>query len=275
MSSDPLVIFTPSGKRGRFPTGTPILTAARQLGVDIDSACGGRGICTKCQVSPSFGEFSKHGVTVAEDAVSCLNAVEMRFERLPGYKAGRRLGCQTLVQGDIVIDVPAESQVHKQVVRKAVEARDITLNPSTRLFTVTVEEPDMHDPSGDFERLQAALKMQCGIAPVSAELPLFKRLQPALRKGAWTVTVAIHLADKDNPNRIVEIWPGVYAGTIYGLAVDLGSTTIAAHLCDLQTGTVVASSGVMNPQIRFGEDLMSRVSYAMMNDAGADEMTDA
>ncbi|MDF3413856.1 DUF4445 domain-containing protein [Sulfitobacter sp. M57] len=275
MSSDPLVIFTPSGKRGHFPTGTPILTAARQLGVDLDSVCGGRGICSKCQITPSYGEFSKHGVTVQEDALSEWNAVEQRYQDKRGLISGRRLGCQATVQGDIVIDVPPESQVHKQVVRKRAEARDIVLNPSTKLFYVEVAEPDMHDPSGDLERLRMALNDQWEIDNVTVDLHILQKMQPILRKGGWKVTVAIHLGDDENPNRIMHIWPGYYEGTVYGLAVDLGSTTIAAHLCDLATGEVVASSGVMNPQIRFGEDLMSRVSYAMMNTTGADEMTTA
>ncbi|MDF3383538.1 MULTISPECIES: ASKHA domain-containing protein [unclassified Sulfitobacter] len=275
MSSDPLVIFTPSGKRGRFPKGTPVLTAARQLGVDLDSVCGGRGICSKCQVSPGYGQFSKHGVTVAPDALSPWNAVEERYDEKRGLKEGRRLGCQATVEGDVVIDVPPESQVHKQVVRKRAEAREIVLNPSVKLFYVEVTEPDMHEPSGDLERLRAALAEQWKLEKVTADLHILQMMQPVLRKGDWKVTVAVHLGDQENAARIMNIWPGYYEGTVYGLAVDLGSTTIAAHLCDLQTGEVMASSGVMNPQIRFGEDLMSRVSYSMMNPDGAQEMTRA
>ena len=275
MSKDPLVIFTPSGKRGHFPVGTPILTAARKLGVDLDSACGGRGICSKCQVTPSYGEFSKHGVTVAKDALSEWNTVEDRYNEKRGLISGRRLGCQAKVQGDIVVDVPAESQVHKQVVRKRAEARDIVVNPSTRLYYVEVQEPDMHDPSGDLERLITALRKEWELPELEADLSVLKALQPVLRKGEWKVTCAVHLGDDTFSPRIMQIWPGYYEGSIYGLAVDLGSTTIAAHLCDLGSGEVVASSGIMNPQIRFGEDLMSRVSYGMMNASGADEMTDA
>ncbi len=275
MSKEPLVIFTPSGKRGNFPVGTPILTAARQLGVDLDSVCGGRGICSKCQITPSFGEFPKHGVTVAEDALSEWNSVEQRYDDIRGLTKGRRLGCQATVQGDIVIDVPPESQVHRQVVRKRAEARDIVMNPSTRLFYVEVEEPDMHDPSGDLERLVKALRTDWDLPELEADLGVLKTLQPALRKGEWKVTCAVHMGDDTFSPRIMQIWPGYYEGTIYGLAIDLGSTTIAAHLCDLATGDVVASSGIMNPQIRFGEDLMSRVSYGMMNASGADEMTAA
>ncbi len=273
-AQDPLVIFTPSGKRGRFPTGTPVLTAARQLGVDLDSVCGGRGICSKCQVAPAFGEFSKHGVTVAKDALSEWNAVEARYDEKRGLKPGRRLGCQATIQSDIVIDVPPESQVHRQVVRKAATERVIEMDPATRLLLVDVAEPDMHDPSGDLQRLKAALHAAWQVELGDLPLPLLAKLQPVLRKGGWQVTCAI-FQPADGPVQLLDIWPGYFEGPLYGLAIDLGSTTMAAHLCDLATGTVLASSGLMNPQIRFGEDLMSRVSYAMMNPGGDAEMTTA
>ncbi|MEL7275353.1 MAG: ASKHA domain-containing protein [Pseudomonadota bacterium] len=271
----PLVVFTPSGKRGRFAVGTPILDAARTLGVDLDSVCGGRGICSKCQVQPAFGAFPKHGVTVQEDALTPWNAVEERYRSKRGMIDGRRLGCQAKVTGDVVIDVPPESQVHKQVVRKSADTRAVVMDPATKLYYVEVAEPDMHDPSGDLERLIAALADQWQLAHVTGDLRTLQQLQPALRKGGWKVTVAVHHGDGLSAARIAQVWPGYYEGTIYGLAIDLGSTTIAAHLCDLQTGEVTASSGIMNPQIRFGEDLMSRVSYAMLNPGGAGEMTAA
>ena len=274
MSNDPLVIFTPSGKRGRFPVGTPVLTAARQLGVDLDSVCGGRGICSKCQITPGYGEFSKHGVTVSADALSEWNEVEARYDRIRGLKEGRRLGCQAKVMGDVVIDVPPESQVHRQVIRKSATARTIVMDPATHAYYVEVVEPDMHEPSGDFQRLCDALRAQWQIEGLEADPALLSRLQPVLRKGEWKVTVAIHRDHRGKP-RIIDIWPGFYEGRLYGLAIDLGSTTIAAHLCDLRNGNVLASSGLMNPQIRFGEDLMSRVSYAMMNPGGDKEMTSA
>lgn len=275
MSTDPLVIFTPSGKRGRFAVGTPVLTAARKLGVDLDSVCGGRGICSKCQITPSYGEFSKHGVTVASDALSQWNAVEERYDSKRGLKSGRRLGCQATIQRDVVIDVPAESQVHRQVVRKAASARVIEMDPATRLYYVEVEEPDMHEPTGDFERLERALKAQWDVPEVVADLSTLARLQPVLRKGNWKVTVALHKSHVPGAHRLIDVWPGLHEDGLYGLAIDLGSTTIAAHLTDLSTGEVKASSGIMNPQIRFGEDLMSRVSYVMMNPGGDIEMTKA
>ncbi len=275
MTTDPLVIFTPSGKRGRFPVGTPVLKAAQQLGVDLDSVCGGNGVCSKCQVTPSMGEFPKHGVTVTEAAVSPINKVEERYDRVRGLTPGRRLGCQTLVQGDLVVDVPPESQVHKQVVRKRAEAREITLNPAIRSVMITVAEPDMHDPTGDFQRVQAALAAQWDIHNVTAPLSVLARLQPALRKGKWQITCLLHDAGLGGAVQLLDIHAGFDETPYFGLAIDLGSTTIAGHLCDLSTGEVVASAGLMNPQIRFGEDLMSRVSYGMMNEGGAAELTTA
>ncbi|MYM54374.1 ASKHA domain-containing protein [Thalassovita mangrovi] len=275
MTTDPLVIFTPSGKRGRFPVGTPVLTAARQLGVDLDSVCGGRGICSRCQVTPAFGDFPKHGITARPGALSDWNAVEQRYKDKRGLTEGRRLGCQATIQGDVVIDVPPESQVHKQVIRKAADARPITMDPATRACFVEVPEPDMHDPTGDLERLKQALKDQWQVADLRAGLPVLAKLQSALRKGNWQGTVALFQDHRGGPAQLLDIWPGFHDAGLYGLAIDLGSTTIAAHLCDLADGHVLASSGVMNPQIRFGEDLMSRVSYAMMNPGGAGEMTEA
>ena len=275
MTDTALVIFTPSGKRGHFALGTPVLTAARQLGVDLDSVCGGRGICSRCQISPGYGEFSKHGVTVAIDALSPWNAVEDRYKRVRGLIDGRRLGCQAQVMGDVVIDVPPESQVHKQVIRKSASDRVMVMDPATRAYYVEVAEPDMHEPTGDFERLSRALAEQWQVGPVEADIAVLRRLQPVLRKGEWKATVVLHKGNHDAATRILDVFPGFHEGPLLGLAVDLGSTTIAAHLCDLSDGRVLGSSGVMNPQIRFGEDLMSRVSYAMMNPGGDVEMTAA
>jgi len=274
-NQDPLVVFTPSGKRGRFPVGTPVLTAARHLGVDLDSVCGGRGICSKCQITPGYGAFPKHGVTAREGALSDWNAVEARYDEKRGLKPDRRLGCQAQVQGDIVIDVPPDSQVHRQVVRKAASARVIEMDPATRLYYIEVDEPDMHTPTGDLERVARALREQWEIEAVTCAFPVLTVLQPVLRTGKWAITVALHKTSAEATPRIIAVWPGLHEAGIFGLAIDLGSTTVAAHLTNLDTGEIVASSGIMNPQIRFGEDLMSRVSYAMMNPGGDQAMTRA
>jgi len=266
---DALVVFTPSGKRGRFPRGTPLLQAARSLGVDVDSVCGGRALCGRCQVLVMEGDFPKHGVSSHAGHLTALSEAEQSFSRRRPLAAGHRLSCSARIEGDLVIDVPPTSQVHRQVVRKAADARPITLNPVVHLHYVEVRQPDMHDPAGDLQRLLEALHREWDFGPLRCDLGVLQNLQAALRKGEWKVTVAVHAG-----TQLIGVWPGFH-DRIYGLAVDVGSTTIAAHLCNLETGEVVASSGSMNPQIRFGEDLMSRVSYSMMHPGGAQQMTEA
>jgi uncharacterized 2Fe-2S/4Fe-4S cluster protein (DUF4445 family) len=274
-AQDSLVVFTPSGKRGRFPRGTTVLAAARRLGVDIDSVCGGRAICGRCQVTVSEGEFAKFALTSRAAHVTAPNAAEQAYAAAKPLAAGRRLSCCAELAGDCVIDVPPDSQVHRQIVRKRAEARKILVDPVVTLHYVEVAEPDMLDPSGDLRRLQQALKDQWDLRGLGCDLHALKSLQKALRQGKWKVTVAAHEAQPGKEGgQIVAVWPG-FRDALYGLAVDIGSTTIAAHLCDLHTGNVAAASGAMNPQIRFGEDLMSRVSYVMMNPGGDKEMTEA
>ena len=269
MSEHPFVVFTPSGKRGRFPTGTSVLDAARSIGVDLDSVCGGRGLCGRCQVEAGTGHFAKFGIESAPGHLSPAGEKEARYATRRGLADGRRLGCSALIEGDVVIDVPPESQVHKQVVRKRAEARDYTIDPAIRLHYVEVAEPDMHNPRSDFERLTDALAEQWGLDALTADLHVLRGLQRALRDGEWSATVAVHQA-----TRIVAVWPGFHERA-YGAAFDIGSTTIACHLAEISSGAVVASAGHMNPQIRFGEDLMSRVSYVMMNPGGEAELTEA
>jgi uncharacterized 2Fe-2S/4Fe-4S cluster protein (DUF4445 family) len=246
------VVFAPSGRRGRFASGTTLLAAARSLGVDLDSVCGGRGICGRCQIG------------VPEAAVTPPSEVEARSRRLA---AGRRLGCQARLCADAVVDVPPESQLHRQVISKGADARPVALDPLVTLHYVQVAQPDMHDPRSDARRLAEALEAEWGLSALILPLPVLAGLQQALRRGDWAVTVAVR-----DRRHVVAVYPG-FVERLHGIAVDLGSTTIAAHLCDLSTGDVVASAGVMNPQIRFGEDLMSRVSHAMAG--GTAELTEA
>ena len=268
-TTDPLVIFTPSGRRGRVPAGTSLLDAARSLGVDIDSVCGGRGICGRCAVTPAFGTFPKHGITSGAAHVGGEGTVEAAYRAEQGLAGDRRLSCLANVAGDLVVDVPPESQVHRQVVRKELSVRPFELDAVLRLHQVTVEPPELGTTGADLTRTFASLEREWGIAGLEADLRATNELQAALRDGDWTVTVAVRDA-----HELVAAWPGFHARA-YGLAIDVGSTTIAVHLADLSTGAVLASGGAMNPQIRFGEDLMSRVSYAMLHPEGAGEMTRA
>jgi len=262
-----LIIFSPSGKRGRFAVGTPVLQAARELGVDIDSICAGRARCGRCQVKAVEGSFAKEGILSSAGHLSDMGRDEQICRQSGRLKAGNRLSCQAKILGDVSIDVPAGSQVHQQVVRKDYEAHPVELDPVLHLYFTQVPEPDLQSPQGDLQRLMRALDQDWGLAGLDCDINVLRSLQSAFSDGEWQVTVAIR-----DGIRIVAIWPG-FREHVYGAAVDVGSTTIAVHLCDLASGEVLASAGAMNPQIRFGEDLMSRVSYAMLNPEGAAQMT--
>jgi uncharacterized 2Fe-2S/4Fe-4S cluster protein (DUF4445 family) len=268
MAEEVSVLFMPSGLRGQVPLGTSVLQAAQRLGVDLESICGGQGKCRKCQVLPQEGEFAKHGIISHADHLSPLTETELHHQSRKRLKGGRRLGCNARILGDLVVDVPEESQQHKQHIAKAVTAYDIQVQPALHLYTVTLPEPDMHAPISDKRRLQQALASEHELPIMDCDLSQLRLLQPALAKAGRQVTVAVYQFQQ-----IIAVWPGVKK-EVYGLAVDLGSTTIAAQLCNLSTGEIVATADTMNPQIRFGEDLMSRVSYVMMNEGGDIAMTE-
>ena len=268
MEEEVSVLFMPSGLRGQVPVGTSVLQAAQRLGVDLESICGGQGKCRKCQVLPQEGEFAKHGIVSRADHLSPLTETELHHQSRKRLKGRRRLGCNARILGDLVVDVPEESQQHKQHIAKAVTAYDIQVQPALHLYTVTLPEPDMHAPISDKRRLQQALASEHELPIMDCDLSQLRLLQPALAKAGRQITVAVYQFQQ-----IIAVWPGVKK-EVYGLAVDLGSTTIAAQLCNLDTGEIVATADTMNPQIRFGEDLMSRVSYVMMNEGGDVAMTE-
>ncbi|WP_312418621.1 ASKHA domain-containing protein [Shinella sp.] len=273
-AKEPLVLFMPSGKRGRFPVGTPVLEAARKLGVYVESVCGGRATCGRCQIEVQQGNFAKHKIVSSLDHISEKGPKEERYEKVRGLPEGRRLSCSALILGDLVVDVPQDTVINAQVVRKAATDRVIERNAAVQLCYVEVDEPDMHKPLGDLDRLKVMLEKDWGWKDLLIAPHLIPQVQSILRKGNWGVTAAIHRDMDSSRPFIVGLWPGL-KNEAYGVACDIGSTTIAMHLVSLLSGRIVASSGTSNPQIRFGEDLMSRVSYVMMNPDGREAMTKA
>ena len=273
-NKDPLVLFMPSGRRGRFKKGTHLLEAARQLGVYVESVCGGRGICGRCQIEIQEGNFAKHGIVSANSHISEFGAKEIRYAEKRDLKAGRRLSCSAMIEGDLVVDVPQDVQVNAQIVRKAADTRLIARNPAIQMCYVEVEEPDMHKPLGDLDRLKQALEHDWGFTDIIVDQHILPRVQKILRAGNWTVTAAIHRDMVAARPSLIALYPGL-KNEAYGIACDIGSTTIALHLSSLLSGLTIASAGTSNPQIRFGEDLMSRVSYVMMNPDGCEAMTKA
>jgi uncharacterized 2Fe-2S/4Fe-4S cluster protein (DUF4445 family) len=269
VTTEALVVFTPSGRRGRFEHGTTVLEAARRLGVDLDSVCGGRGICGRCQIEVSEGEHAKHGITSAHTSLTPAGDVEVRYAAEHGLADARRLACTASIAGDVVVDVPPESQLYRQVVRKEADAHPIEIDPVVRLYYVEVGEAELGVAAGAVRRLREALAREWDLDVEDVDPCVLPALQPALRAGEGAVTVAVH-----DGSVITAVWPGLH-DRAYGIAFDVGSTTVAGHLCDLTTGEVLASAGEMNPQIRFGEDLMSRVSYVMLHPGSEKELTRA
>ncbi len=269
---DHLVLFMPSGKRGRFPAGTPVLDAARSLGVYVESVCGGRATCGRCQISIQEGHFAKHQITSSNEHISPRGPKEERYDKVRGLPAGRRLSCSATIEGDLVVDVPQDTVINAQVVRKDSDGRHIERSPAVHMCYVEVEEPDMEKPLGDLDRLLAALSTDWSLDNIDVDFHLIPSIQTILRKGDWKVTAAIHRDSENNRPRLIALYPGL-KNEAYGIACDIGSTTIALHLSSLLSGRTLASAGTSNPQIRFGEDLMSRVSYVMMNPDGREAMT--
>ena len=263
--NEPLVIFMPSGRRGRVPAGTLVLDAARQLGVEIESICGGRLTCNKCRIRVEEGQFAKHGISSASSHLSSASEEEIHLlEKLESVDC--RLSCNARIVDDALIFVPEESRAHKQVVRKAATDRVIELFPAVRQVFVEVDTAVLGEHRGDWGRLQDALAAKWDLHDLTIDLPVLRELQANLRSGKWAVTVTLW-----QDREVIDVQPGYQEG-VFGLAVDIGSTTIAGFLCDLRTGQILATDSMMNPQVTYGEDLMSRVSYAMMHNDGLDKM---
>ncbi|HEX2906832.1 MAG TPA: ASKHA domain-containing protein [Phototrophicaceae bacterium] len=256
------LILLPSGRKGDVPAGSTILAAARALGVEIEAICNGRLTCGKCQVIPEKGNFPRHGIHSTPDHLTPPGDDERTYAAQFGLDlTQRRLACMARMTGDLLVTVPEESQARKQVIRKDAGELTVEVAPAVRLYYVEVEPASLGSP-GDWERLQTALAAAHGLLNLTIDALQLRRLQSALRQKNWAVTVTVWQG-----REVIRVEPG-YVESLYGLAVDVGSTTVAAHLCDLRTGAVLATEAMMNPQVRYGEDLISRISYAMSETQG-------
>ena len=260
-----LVIFMPSGRRGSIENGTTVMEAARQLGVAIESICGGQMTCNKCLVRVEEGHFAKHGIDSGDDHLSAATAQERQLlGKLDSMDC--RLSCQAKVLDDALIFIPEESRGQKQIIRKSATERAIDIDPAVRQYYVEVERAELGQHRGDWGRLQDALADKWDLHGLDTELRVLRKLQAALREEDWAVTATVW-----QDQTVIDVQPGYVEGT-YGLAVDIGSTTVAGYLCNLRTGEILATESAMNPQVAYGEDLMSRISYAVENKNGLDKM---
>ncbi|MBN1176333.1 MAG: DUF4445 domain-containing protein [Dehalococcoidales bacterium] len=264
-----MVVFQPCGVRGKVDDGVTILEASRQLGADIESICGGKGTCGKCKVRIERGYFAKYGISSKISSVAIIDEANHKFLSKNQLKQHYRMACKTRIHGDVVIFIPEETRTGKQVVRKEATVRDIKLKPAVEKHYIELKSPTLHDTLGDLERVQEALTKNHKLRNLTIDYPVLRQLQNLLREGNWKVTVSVW-----NKKEIIDIEPGS-APKGYGLAVDIGTTTVAGYLCDLTTGEVLATNSMMNPQVAYGEDVMSRISYAVKSKDGLEQMNRA
>ncbi len=267
VEDDATVVFTPSGVQATVPTGTTVLDAARSSGIDLDSTCGGRGLCGRCQVTPSFGDFAKWRINSTSRALNSPTQSENNYKGRRAIESGNRLGCQTIVRSGVVIDIPTSSQVHKPVVRKKINLEGLTIDPLITARYLEIPRQSLGDERALSDLIAESLDSDWGVTQARVDARVLPDLHQTIIDGQRGITAIVHL-----DGTVMAVRPG-FDDAIYGVAIDVGSTTIAGYLLDLASGDAVAHTGTMNPQIRFGEDLMSRVSYVMMNPGGHQQLT--
>ncbi len=261
------IIFQPSGRRGSVPRGITIVEASRLLGVDIEAPCGDHQICGKCRIRIENGVFEKFGIRSGQEHASPVENRETETLAAEEIEEGYRLGCATTVQGDLLIYIPETSKGGKQVVSKAAGDLDIILDPAVKLYHIKVPAATLEDKTADFERICRCLEKEHALSALEINLYALRSLPGALRTGEWEITVTVWM-DKE----IIRITPGSTTGG-YGMAFDIGTTTIAGYLCDLQTGQIIDTVSAMNPQVKYGEDVVSRISYHMGHTDGLARMS--
>jgi len=263
------VIFQPSGRRGEIEEGKTILEAAQALGVDIEGLCGNKKVCGKCKVRIEEGYFEKDNIESGMAHLSPLTDTERKHIK-PEDGPGIRLSCNAAIHGDIKVFVPERSRAGKQIVRKAAKELTIAIDPAVKKYNIVLTPPTLHDMTvGDYERVLQSLKDNYGLTGLTFDFLALRNLQTVLREGEWNATATVWM-DRE----IIKVEPG-FVEQSYGLAVDIGTTTCVGYLTDLDTGKVVSTESIMNPQVPYGEDVMSRITYAMSNVDGLEIMQKA
>jgi uncharacterized 2Fe-2S/4Fe-4S cluster protein (DUF4445 family) len=263
------VIFQPSGRRGEIEAGKTLLEAGQALGVDIEGLCGNKKVCGKCKVRIEEGYFEKDNIESGMAHLSALTDSERKHIK-PEDGPGIRLACSAAIHGDVKVFVPERSRAGKQIVRKAAKELTIALDPAVRKYNIVLTPPTLHDMTvGDYERVLQSLKDNYGLTGLTFDFLALRTLQTVLREGEWNATATVWMG-----REIIKVEPG-FVEQSYGLAVDIGTTTCVGYLTDLDTGKVVSTESIMNPQVPYGEDVMSRITYAMSNPDGLETMRKA
>ncbi len=259
MTTEYTVDFQPLGRRVRVVDGTTLLEAARKAGVGLNAVCGGAGVCGTCVVR------------IVEGVVSPPNKSEENFLDPGDFDGGYRLACQVEVSGDVLVDVPPKSITAPQRAQIEGRERPVEIDPMVRSFDVHPTLPGLHDLRSDEKRLRESLREEHSLTDVRFDPLVLAEIPPKLRENDWEIRLFVY--DGLGSPSVVGAAPiGTHP---LGLAVDIGTTKVAAYLVDLETGETLGASGEMNPQIAFGEDVMARIAYAMEGEGRGLELQEA
>lgn len=241
------VTFEPEGRRIRSQPAS-ILEIARSAGVSLRSDCGGKGVCGKCKVVVTGGSAKLNPPT----------SVELKHLDSEELASGYRLACQAQAAGgNLTVLIPPESRMAARKIAEVSIEQEVPLEPAVVKIPLILPKPSLSDIRPDFERLRDELSRQAPtIKPVNVELQLLKRLPSILRSANWSVTAVLW------NGKLIDVEEGNTSAENYGIGLDVGSSKIICHLVDLNSGETLARSGVENPQVAYGEDVVSRITYA-------------
>lgn len=257
------VTFKPQDREAEVPGGTLLSEAASMAGIELNMPCGGQGRCGRCAVVVEGGEVQRRSVARLSQGA---------------LEEGYALACQTVVKGDLAVSIPPQDKIERRLPTAQRVARvelpfayDPIRDQSVRKFYVEIEPPSLADNTDDLARLRRDLQAQHGVQTqrMTADLPTLRRLGPVLREAQWKVTAVLETdtwASPEGPPRLVDILPGDHTGSLWGAAVDIGTTSNVVYLVDLLTGRMVDTASEYNRQISRGEDIISRIIYASKGD---------
>ncbi len=252
------IIFQPDGKRALVEPGTTILDAAKQIAVDLTSICGGKKICGKCKI-----------IVTEKDRVNAITKNELNLLSNKEIENDYRLACSTKVIDRVVVKIPESSRIGKQRLQIEGIETPVTFDPFITKLAVKIAPPSLEDLRSDAKRLLDALKDTYSLTNLHIDFELLKKLPTVLREGNWTATVTIF----DN-RKIIDVEPGVTYPRNYGIALDIGTTKIAGYLINLDKGKLLSADSIMNPQIPFGEDVISRITHAITEPEGLTQLNE-
>ena len=242
-----IVVFEPEGRKVSVPIGTTIFRVARGMGIGIRSECGGKGLCGKCRV-----------VVKSPKALSDLTKAEKKYLSKSEIESGYRLACQSKILKSVTIIIPPESKLAVRKIQVIGVERSVKLNPAVKKLHVVLPKPALSDVRPDYERLICALSDATDLNDVRIDYEVLKRLPDIIRDSSFDVTVAIW-----DSRRVIAVERGNTSNELFGFAVDIGTSKIVGYLIDLTTGETLEISSIENPQITYGEDIMTRITFAI------------